>query len=185
MSYEVWQPGNIIVAPIYLDASFLAAALIRRDPRYRVASQLFGELLASNSKLVLSPLTLTETLWAIAKLSYCDLFNQKSSARFSPEIYRQHHSAIFAKYRERFRVIHEIVRDLRGAGAAIDVVPQGALAFEALAAQAPAHMEAYQLASADAAHLALAEDQAVSLLTTDTDFQRASASFVQIVLVAA
>ena len=114
----------------------------------------------------------------MAKVSYHQLFNLKSNQQFHTGIYRKHSEAIFETYGDRMNSVHEWLRDWRAAGISIDILPADDL--ERISAVAPVYMQAFQLGSADAVHLAIAETVAASFLTTDTDFRRADASPIQI-----
>lgn len=178
MPYTEWQPGLAIQSPVYLDASILVASFVRKDPRYKETTQLFGDLLANQTQIFISVLTVSESLWGLAKVSYQQLFNLKPTDHFNPDIYRKHSEAIFETYGDRMNSVHEWLRDWRAAGIGIDILPADDL--ERISAVAPVYMQAFQLGSADAVHLAIAETIAASFLTTDTDFRRADESPIQI-----
>jgi predicted nucleic acid-binding protein len=182
MPWQIWQPGAQLESPVYLDSNVLVAGLVRRDVRYRQAAGLLGELLASKSRIIVSLLTLSESLWAIAKLSYGEIYNQPSNASFRPEVYRRHHAEIFGRYQARFYSVHSLIRDWRAAGIEVDLVPPTIDALESVSSLTPAYMEEFQLSSADASHLAAASDaEARSFVTTDREFERAEAIAITIV----
>ena len=183
MPLRIWQPGDAVVSPAYLDAGFVAAALIRRDTRYAKASSLLGELLANQTELVVSLLTLTEAVWAVVKLSYCELMKQPSGAHFNPEIYRRHHENLIARFGDRFDLVGDFIRDLARDGVPITFAPDEMGGFQQLAARLPDQMREFRFASADAAHFALAQARARTLITTDSDFQRAADDDLEIVLI--
>src|SRR5690349_305779 len=111
MGYTAWVPGTEILPPVYLDAGVLVAAFATNDARYRKASTLLGELLAMEAPILLSELTLTESLWMLARLSYCEMNNQRPNAQWSSKIYRTHRAAIFEKHGKRMTAIYQMVQD--------------------------------------------------------------------------
>jgi predicted nucleic acid-binding protein len=181
MPYSEWQPGVRLPSPVYLDASVLVASFITNDPRYKETTRLFGDLLVSQAQIFISILTVSESLWGLAKVSYHQLFGHKSNVQFKPHIFRNHVEAIFQKYGDRMNAIHDWLREWRAAGIRIDVLPTDDTSLERISAIAPVYMQTFHLASADAVHLATAETgAAASLLTTDTEFERAQGSPLQI-----
>ena len=180
MPYSDWQPGLTLQPPVYLDASVLVASFVSNDPRYKETTQLFGDLLTNQTQMLVSVLTVSESLWGLAKVSYHELFKKKSGAHFAPHIFRKHVEAIYERYGDRMTSsVHHWLRDWRAAGIKIDLLPASG-DIERISAAAPVYMQAFQLASADAVHLATAEAAAASFLTTDTEFQRAEGLPLQI-----
>ncbi len=179
MPYSEWQPGVTLPSPVYLDASVVVTFFIAQDPRYKETTQLFGNLLVDQTDLLISTLTVSECLWGLAKVSYHQLFGHKSNVKFDPRIFRTHVEAIFERFGDRMNSLHHWLRDWRASGIRIDVLPIGDT-VEHVSAVAPVYMQAFQLASADAVHLATAETAAASFLTTDSDFERAQGSTLQI-----
>jgi len=184
MPYEEWRPGLTLQPPVYLDSSVLIASFVTKDHRYTETTQLFADLLTNQAQMFLSILTVSESLWGLAKTSYLELFNKKSREHFAPHIFRNHLEAIYNRYGDRMRSsVHDWLRDWRAAGITIDLLPTPDN-IERISAAAPVYMQTFQLASADAVHLATAETAAMSFLTTDTEFQRAAASPLNIFLIA-
>lgn len=179
MPYVEWVPGTPIASPVYLDSGVLVAAFVRRDVRYAKATQLLGELLVAEAHILLSGLALSESLWMLAKLSYCEMFNQPSRAAWNAKIFQTHREAIFQRHGPRMFAIHEMVQDWKDAGISIDLVANGDLT--ALALSAPEYMRTLEMKSADAVHLAAAEGQAVTFVTTDSEFERAANGQMDIV----
>jgi predicted nucleic acid-binding protein len=185
MPVRTWQPGDPVASPAYLDAGFLAAALIRKDARYANASRLLAELLVNQTELVVSLLTLTEALWAVVKLSYCEMMKQPPGAHFNPEIFRRHHANLVARYGDRFDLIGDLIRDLLVAGVPVSLAPTDMANFQEMAMGVGDHMRSLGFASADAAHLALAQANARSLITTDTEFRKVADEPLDILLIQA
>lgn len=179
MPYSEWHPGVTLPAPVYLEASVVVTYFIAKDPRYKETTQLFGDLLVEKTDLLISTLTVSECLWGLAKVSYHELFRHKSNVKFSPAIFRTHVDDIFERFGDRMNSVHHWLRDWRAAGIKIDLLPTSN-DIERISAAAPVYMKTFQLASADAVHLAAAETAAASFLTTDRDFERAQGSPLQI-----
>ena len=180
MPYSEWQPGLTLEPPVYLDASVLVTSFVTKDPRYKETTRIFGDLLSNQTQMLVSVLTLSESLWGLAKVSYLELFNHKPNVHFNPQIFRKHVVAIYERYGDRMTSsVHHWLRDWRAAGIRIDVLPVSD-DIERISATAPVYMREFQLASADAVHLATAEAAAASFLTTDTEFQRAEGLPLQI-----
>lgn len=179
MPYSEWQPGVTLPSPVYLDASVVVTFFIAQDPRYKETAQLFGDLLVEQTDILISTLTVSECLWGLAKVSYHQLFGHKSNVQFHPGIFRKHVDAIFEKFGDRMNSPHRWLRDWRAAGVRIHVLPIDDT-VERVSAVAPVYMQAFHLASADAVHLATAETAAASFLTTDSEFERAQESPLQI-----
>lgn len=172
MSYSVWQPGTVITSPVYLDSGIVIAALVRGQARYAKAAQLLADLLMAQAHIVISLLTLSESLWGLAKLSYCDLFRQRYSQHFSPDLYRRWCDQIFEKYGERMETVNTMFRSWSQAGIPVELVPTTGPEFDQVCSGAIRYMREHHLPSADAAHLASAEAQARSFVTTDSHFQQ-------------
>jgi predicted nucleic acid-binding protein len=183
MPYSVWQPGVAVSSPVYLDSGVIIAAFVRLDARYRQAARLIGELLGAQVHILVSTLTLSETLWGLAKLSCCEIHKHPSRVHWSPDIYRRNHADIFAKHGQRMNAVHDWIRDWVQAGIKMDVVPVDTADFRVVTGAAPEYMRAFQLSSADATHLATAERQARSFITTDSEFQRAATSALEVMAI--
>lgn len=181
MPFSDWQPGIDIASPVYLDSGFLIATIVRRDARYAKAARLLGGLFASQAPILLSVVTLSESLWILAKLSYCELFNHPSRAQWNEQIFGRHRASIFASYGSRMSAIHDMVRDWSQAGIRIEVIPANVGDFHNIARAATEYMRTLGLSSGDAVHLATAESQARSFITVDSGFQRAASSSLEIV----
>jgi len=185
MPYSEWRPGIIPPSPVYLDACTLTASFIARDPRYKNTTRLFADLLGSRAELLISMLTLSESLWGIAKLSFQQIERQKARTHFAPHIFRKHADNIFRVYGARMHAIHSWLRDWRQSGINVSLMPNDVDSLQQVSQVAPTYMQKFRLASSDAYHLATAEMGAKSLLTTDTEFERADASPLEIYLIAA
>jgi predicted nucleic acid-binding protein len=172
MRYTAWAAGDAIDSPVYLDANVLVGATVSRHQLYAKAAQLIGELLASQARILVSLVAVEESVWALAKLSYCELYRQPSNALFSQSIYNRCREEIFQKYGPRMQAIGLMLRDWSDAGVAVEVVPKTDADFLSVCDLTPRYMRDYKLTTADAAHLALAETHAASFVTADSDFQR-------------
>lgn len=184
MAYSTWQSGLSVVSPVYLDSGVLIAALVRKDPRYQQASFLVADLLINQVEIVISILTLSETLWGLAKLSHQQLFNQPPRTQFNPEIYRRHSEQIFQTHGSRMYMVHDTIRDWLDAGIVVSIIPANIAEMQHASQVSPDYMRKFQLASADAVHLALAQSHAKSFVTTDSEFQRAAALSVHVIHIA-
>ena len=185
MPYAEWRPGNVPPSPVYFDTSFLVASFVTKEPRYQNATALLGALLANETEMLLSTLTVSESLWTLAKMSFYQLQGKKVTSRdhFGPDVYRRHRAAIFEKYGSRMNQVHDWLRDWRVAGINIGLLPLNVDGLRQVSQVAPMYMERFQLGSADAVHLSTAEVGAKSLITTDTEFEKAQASSIEIVLI--
>lgn len=171
MNYQNWQPGTAIPSPVYLDANILVGAAVTKHRLYAKTAQLLGELLASGSRILVSLLTVQESTWAIARLSWCDLAKQPANARFSQSIYQRWRKQIFQAHGTRMAAIQKTLNDWATVGVDLQVVPKNEADFLVVTARIPTYMERYRLTPADAAHLAIAEECAGSFATADSDFE--------------
>jgi predicted nucleic acid-binding protein len=159
-------------SPTYVDADILVSVVVTKQPLYAKSVQLWGELLASNAVILISVLAVQEALWALARLSYADLFGHPSSTHWSKSIYLRNHQQIFQKFALRMEAIGKLLRSWSNAGAIIDVVPNEDSKLLDATDVAPKYMDQYKLAPSDATHLALAELHAKTLVTGDGDFKK-------------
>ncbi|MEP6637405.1 MAG: PIN domain-containing protein [Acidobacteriota bacterium] len=180
MAVTEWWPGAKPPPPVYIDASILAASFVAKDKRYKQATQLFADLMVDAAEIVISPLTLSESTWALAKMSYHELLNQPFTNTFHPGIFEKHAASIFAKYRGRMNSVYEWLRDWRAAGVDVTLFPSEMDAMQDISRRMPIYMEKFTMASSDAMHLAAAEMGAKSFVTGDSGFQGAGASSVEI-----
>jgi predicted nucleic acid-binding protein len=171
MRYTAWAAGAAIDSPVYLDANVLVGATVSRHALYTNAARLIGELLANQARILVSLLAVQEALWALAKLSYCELYRQPSKAHFSQSLYNRCREQIFQKYGPRMQAIGLMLRDWSDAGVAVEVVPKTDADFLSVCDLTPRYMRDYKLTTADAAHLALAETHAASFVTADSHFR--------------
>jgi predicted nucleic acid-binding protein len=172
MRYTAWTAGVAIDSPVYLDANVLVGATVTRHQLYTKAAQLIGELLANQARILVSLLAVEESLWALARLSYYELSNQRrSDAHFSQSVYERWRERIFQAHGARLEAIGVMLRDWSNAGAAVEVVPKTDSDFLLVSDLTPKYMQRYKLTPADAAHLALAEVYATSFVTADSDFE--------------
>jgi len=171
MQYTAWAAGTTIDSPVYLDANVLVGVTVKGHPLYKAAARLVGELLAGQACILVSLLGVQEALWALAKLSYCELYRQPSNAHFSQSLYNKRREEIFQAHGARLEAIGVMLRDWSDAGIAVEVVPKTDGDFLSVCALTPRYMRDYKLTPADAAHLALAETHAASFVTADKQFR--------------
>lgn len=167
-----WQPGTSIAAPVYLDANVLVGAVVRGHRLYAKTAQLIGELLASQARILVSLLTVQESLWALARIFYYELANQPPDAHFSQSIYKRWRDRIFQAHGPQMEAPPSMLQDWTYAGVMVEVVPRTDSDFLEVTSRIPKYMRQYELTPADAAHLALAEVYASTFATADSGFQR-------------
>lgn len=174
MQYSAWQSGAPVASPAYLDANVLVGAVVRGHPLYRISGQLTGELLANGVHMVVSVLTVEESFWAMARLSYYELIGQAVTAgiHFSESIYRRHLVRIFEEHGARMDAVTRALRDWSDAGITVEVVPKTRTELLQASAMTCQYMGRYKLTPADAMHLVLAEAYASSFVTADAEFRR-------------
>lgn len=180
MPVQEWHLGDKLPSPVYLDSNVIAASFVQKDRRYKPASQLLAELMADDAEVVISPLTVSESVWALAKMSYHELQNQPFHTTFHQQIFKRHCAAIFARYRARMNSVFEWIRSWRTAGVSITVFPTDMDMLQNISQTVSRHMEVFTIGSSDAFHLACAEQGARSLVTGDEDFRNADLSAVEI-----
>lgn len=167
-------------SPAYLDASVVVAANVRTDRVYPRATRLLSELLVNRTKILVSVLTLTEALWVIAKLSYCEINNQRPGAHWNVGLFRTWCDRIFERFPTRMNAIQEMIRMWSEAGINVELVPSDKVELQEIIQNVPMYMRNLRMASADAAHLATAEIAAKSFVTTDSGFENVGTSAVTI-----
>jgi len=171
MRYTAWAAGDAVDSPVYLDANVLVGATVSGHALYTKAAQLIGELLASQARILVSLLAVQEAIWALAKLSYCELYRQPSNAHFSQSLYNKRREEIFQTHGARMQAVSSMLRDWSEAGIAVEVVPKTDADFLSVCDLTPRYMRDYKLTTGDAAHLALAETHAASFVTADSHFR--------------
>ena len=170
MQHVDWVQGLTIDEPVYMDANILVGSLISKHPLYSKCANLIGKLLADKVEMMLSMVSVDESIWIIAKLAYCEIYNRPWNAHWNPSIYRRHRDEIFQSYESWINSVGQAVEDWSNAGAKIDVVPQTREFFEDVLDLIPIYMKDVKLTPADAVHLAVAQKHARSFLTADSDF---------------
>jgi predicted nucleic acid-binding protein len=171
MRYVDWVQGLAIAEPVYVDANILVGSLIRNHPLYSKCANLLGRLLADKVEIILSVVCVDESIWALARLAYCEMHNYRpSKTLWNRNIYRRHRDEIFQSYESWINSVGKAVEDWTTAGAKIDVVPKTRQLFEDVLALIPVYMKEVKLTPADAVHLAIAGKHARSFLTADSDF---------------
>jgi len=170
MQHVDWVQGLDIDEPVYMDANILVGSLISKHPLYGKCANLLGKLLADKVEIMLSMVSVDESIWIIAKLAYCEIYKQPWKAHWNPKLYRNHREEIFQSYESWINSVRDAVEDWTNAGAKIDVVPKTRELFKDVLDLIPVYMKEVKLTPADAVHLALAQKHARSFLTADSDF---------------
>jgi predicted nucleic acid-binding protein len=170
MQYVDWVQGLNIDEPVYMDANILVGSLISKHPLYGKCVNVLGELLADKVEIMLSMVTVDESIWIIAKLAYCDIYNQPWSSHWNAGIYKKQRERIFRTRDSWINSVKVAIEDWTNAGARIDVVPKTRDLFEDVLDLIPVYMKEVKLTPADAIHLAIAQKHARSFLTADSDF---------------
>ena len=176
MTYIEWHPGIAINSPVYLDANVFVGILVRRHRLYPVCARLAGELLASGCHILVSPIAIQECLWALVRLSYCELFGHPPWVYFSQDIYKRWCGKIFSAHGGRITKLNRMLRDWSTAGLNIELVPKTESVWNDVADKTPKYMRDFAMAPADALHLALAEAHAQTFITADEDFHKPAES---------
>lgn len=171
MRYLDWQPNQIIVPPVYLDANVLVGSKVSNHPLYASCVQVLASILTAQACILVSALSLDESIWATAKLAYLELNNLPSNSNWSKKVYQRWCEKIFEKYGSWLNAACDMVRDLKNAGAQIDFVPGTYAEFNNMLDMAPRYMSQFKLTPADAFHLALAGGRAQTFITADADFE--------------
>jgi len=170
MQYVDWVPGLDIDPPVYMDANILVGSLISNHPLYSKCANLTGKLLADKVEIVLSVLSVDESIWAIAKLAYCEIYKHQPRVAWNKHIYQNQRDKIFQSHKSWINFVRGAVKDWASAGASIDVVPKTREVFGDVLDLIPIYMKEVKLTPADATHLAIAQTNARSFLTADSDF---------------
>lgn len=170
MQYVDWVQGMDIAPPVYVDANILVGSIISNHPLYGKCVNLTGRLLADKAEIMLSVLSVDESIWAITKLAYCDIYGHPPGTNWSKRVYRNQRERIFRSHEGWINSVRDTIKDWANAGARIDVVPKNREAFEDIMDLIPVYMKDMKLTPADAVHLAVAQKHSRSFLTADSDF---------------
>ena len=171
MQYVDWAQGVDIDTPVYMDANILVGSLISNHPLYGKCIDMTGKLLADKVVIMLSMLSVNESIWAIAKLAYCEMYKHSPrKVTWNRKIYQNQRAKIFQSYESWINSVRDAIKDWTNAGARIDVVPRTREVFEDVLDLIPVYMKEAKLTTADAIHLAIAQRHARSFLTADSDF---------------
>jgi predicted nucleic acid-binding protein len=171
MVYINWQPSIEVESPIYVDANIFVGTIVRNHRLYRTCVKLIGKLLANRSHILVSPLSIQESLWAIVRLSYCDLTGQRRKAHFDQGVYKKWCSKIFERYGTRIVAATSMLQDWAKEGLPVEVIPKTEMLWSRILDLTPRYMRECRLTPADAFHLALAETHARTFVTADSDFE--------------
>jgi len=170
MKHVDWVQGLDIDEPVYMDANILVGSLISMHPLYGKCANVLGKLLADKVEIMLSMVSVDESIWIIAKLAYCEIYKQPWASHWNASIYRRQRERIFQSHESWINSVRVAVEDWTNAGAKIDVVPKTCDLFQDVLDLVPVYMKEVKLTPADAIHLALAQRHARSFLTADSDF---------------
>ena len=170
MQHVNWVQGLTIVGPVYMDANILVGSLVRRHPLYSKCANLLGRLLADKVEVVLSMVSVDESIWIITTIAYCEVYNHPWNTNWNPGIYRRQRERIFQSYGGWISSVGKAIEDWTNAGAKIEVVPQTRALLKDVLDLIPVYMKDVKLTPADAVHLAVAQKHANSFLTADSDF---------------
>ncbi|MBI2888282.1 MAG: type II toxin-antitoxin system VapC family toxin [Chloroflexi bacterium] len=170
MPYKTWIPGDRLTDPLYLDANVFVGSVVRRHRLYKTSALFLGELLASKSQVCLSLVSLEESLWALARLSYYRLNRQPPGAAYKKNIYRRWAQRIFAADWATFSLFSGMAQQWRSVGIPVMSVPDDGT-LPSVSSLTADLMRRHHLTPADAAHLALAQTYAQTFVTADSDFK--------------
>jgi predicted nucleic acid-binding protein len=175
MTYVDWHPqvDLELESPVYMDSNVFVGAIVRDHKLYPSCAALLGNLLADQVHVLVSVVALDEALWALAKLSYCELANQRPDAHWNRSVYARWCQRIFEAHGARIEAVSTMLRELSEAGLAVEVVPKTEALWNRVMDLTPAYMRQCGLTPADALHLALAETHARTFITADADFENA------------
>jgi predicted nucleic acid-binding protein len=171
MQYVDWVQGLNIDEPVYMDANILVGSLISKHSLYAKCANLLGRLLADKVEILLSMVSVDESIWIICKLAYCEMYKLPWKSHWGPKVYNNQRDKIFQSYESWVNSVRDAVDDWTHAGAKIEVVPKTSALFRDVVDLIPIYMKEVKLTPADAVHLALAQKHARSFLTADSDFE--------------
>jgi len=171
MKYVDWTPQLTVDPPAYLDANVLVGAIVTTHRLYPTCVNLIATLLMGKLRILVSPVSLDECLWATAKLAYCQLTHNPPNARWSKTIYLRWCERIFQSYEGWITAVGSMTKDWSSAGVPIEVIPKTEVLWEQVVDLAPSYMQEFKLSPADAIHLALAQTHAKTFITADSDFE--------------
>lgn len=171
MQYIEWTPQVTINPPVYLDANIIIGSIVNTHRLYPTCVNLTANLLISKSTVLISPVTLNECLWAVSKLAYCQLSNNRPNANWNMSIYMRWLDRIFASYGAWITAVGTMIRDWSNVGVPIEVIPKTDILWGQVTDLTPSYMQDLKLCPADAIHLALAETHAQTFVTADSDFE--------------
>jgi predicted nucleic acid-binding protein len=132
-----------------------------------------GDLFLEGTTVVLSDLVLSESLWALTRLAYCDAFGHTSyDVEFKTATYRRHHAKIFGgAHGPKVAAVVDFVRDLERLNMLVVSHPANAEWVDQVD-RTHGWMRSDRLMPADATHLAIAEKHARTLVTADEAFAK-------------
>jgi predicted nucleic acid-binding protein len=171
MALTTWRSGTALNSPVYLDACVLVGATVSKHRLYKQTVEVIGEVLASGATILVSLLAVQESLWALASLSYYDLFGHRGNPAFTKKTYLKHCDKIFAKYGDRMGAVHSMVGAWTEAGVPVAWVAKTDSDSLRVSDLTPRYMREWRLTPADAAHLALAKTYARTFITADSHFK--------------
>ena len=151
----------------------MASFLVNGHPLYPNSAALIGELLAGQIPIVLSDLVLTESLWALSHLAYCDAFGHRNyNVDFKQATYKKNHAAIFGSaHGQKVAAVVDFVRSLEAIHALVVSHPKNS-EWVRQVDLTHTYMRTDRLLPGDATHLAIAEGHARTLVTADEAFAK-------------
>lgn len=171
MQYLDWQPGTSIASPVYLDANILVGTIVNSHPLYTACVQLSADILIGKTNIIISDISVDESLWSMAKLAYCEITNQRGKKpHWNPKIYEDWNERIFHSYADWIKAPSNMVKDWRNAGVSIDFVPIVGSDLENIISLVPNYMKDFKFTPGDAFHFAIAEKYAKTFVTADSHF---------------
>lgn len=166
-----WSAGTPIEGPVYLDANVVVAYLVRGHQFYGKAFSLMGDLLSAGSPILLSDLSVIESIWGLTSIALGELKQWPASKRFDPTTYRRDHQELFTKRGATVGSFAAWLEQLGDTGYPIEVVHHSRREWVSKATLMISYMQAFGLIGQDAAHLSIATGKAKSFVTCDRAFE--------------
>jgi len=151
----------------------LASFLVNGHPLYPKSVAIIGDLLAGKTGIVLSDLVVSESLWALSHLAYCDAFGHTSyDVEFKNATFRKHHAVIFeGAHSGKVAAVVDFVKGLQDLGQLRVSHPNNAEWIRQIN-RTHERIRSDRMLPGDATHLAIAEQHARTLVTADEAFAK-------------
>jgi len=178
MEYVEWNSELDIEAPIYLDANIIVGAVVRNHPLYESCAKLTAKILIAKADILVSMVQLDESLWAIAKLCYCDINNHPMNVNthWTKKTYKKWCEKIFSSYEGWITAPGFMIKEWSEVGVPVEVIPKTEAQLNMILEMTSKYMRDFKLTPADAIHLATAQSSAKTFITADSDFKEVSKS---------